>query len=88
MIEDWKRCAVRRDGFYDLETEDLGGVRVRLFVTKALFDEAEPTLYRQIVNAARFRDAGCGCSVPSRRAIPALLLAPLALALRRRRRRV
>ncbi|MBK7397697.1 MAG: Ig-like domain-containing protein [Myxococcales bacterium] len=37
---------------------------------------------------ARFRDAGCNCSVPSRRAIPALLLAPLALALRRRRRRV
>jgi len=57
VIEDWKRCAVRRDGFYDLETEDLGGVPVRLFVTKALFDEAEPTLYRQIVNAARFPGA-------------------------------
>jgi tRNA-splicing ligase RtcB len=52
---DWKRRA--RDtgqGFFVLETGDIGDVDVRLFLTKKLLDEAELTLYRQIVNATRF----------------------------------
>jgi tRNA-splicing ligase RtcB len=52
---DWKRHALRNPlGFYDLCTEDLGDVPVRLFLTESLLQEAEPTLYSQIVNAARF----------------------------------
>ena len=35
-------------------TDDTGGVPVRLFLTEKLLIEAEPTLYRQIVNATRF----------------------------------
>lgn len=54
---DWKRRAVLEDGYYHLETEDTGGVPVRLFLTHKLLNEAEPTLYRQIVNAARFPGA-------------------------------
>lgn len=52
---DWKRRAVwSEDGYFRLETDDLGGVDVRLFVTESLLTESEPTLYRQIVNASRF----------------------------------
>ena len=52
---DWKRHARRTsDGYFSLETEDTLGVPVRLFVTDNLLAEAEPTLYRQIVNATRF----------------------------------
>jgi tRNA-splicing ligase RtcB (3'-phosphate/5'-hydroxy nucleic acid ligase) len=51
---DWKRHARWTDGYYALETADLGEVPVRLFFTEKLLTEAEPTLYRQIVNAARF----------------------------------
>ena len=52
---DWKRRAVWTDeGYFRLETGDLGEVPVRLFVTPQLLTEAEPTLYRQIVNATRF----------------------------------
>ena len=52
---DWKRRAVwSDDGYYTLETDDLGDVAVRMFVTESLLTEAEPTLYRQIVNASRF----------------------------------
>src|SRR3954469_21739065 len=52
---DWKRRATWTDeGYFGLETDDLGGVPVRLFVTERLLTEAEPTLYRQIVNATRF----------------------------------
>src|SRR5262245_5292459 len=51
----WKRHAVlTAEGYYRLETEDLSGVPVRLFLTPTLLAEAEDTLYRQIVNAARF----------------------------------
>jgi tRNA-splicing ligase RtcB len=52
---DWKTRAVwTDDGYFRLETDDTGGVPVRLFVTHKLLTEAEPTLYRQIVNATRF----------------------------------
>jgi tRNA-splicing ligase RtcB len=52
---DWKTRAVwSDDGYYRLESADTGDVIVRLFVTKRLLAEAEPTLYRQIVNATRF----------------------------------
>jgi tRNA-splicing ligase RtcB len=52
---DWKKRAVwSDDGYFRLETGDTGDVVVRLFVTKGLLTEAEPTLYRQIVNATRF----------------------------------
>ena len=51
----WKKQARRNDkGYYDLETDDLGGVPVRLFLTPRLLHEAEDILYRQIVNATRF----------------------------------
>lgn len=52
---DWKSRAVwTRDGYFRLETGDTGEVPVRLFVTQKLLTEAEPTLYRQIVNATKF----------------------------------
>jgi tRNA-splicing ligase RtcB len=52
---DWKQRAVwTDDGYFRLETGDTGDVVVRLFVTQELLREAEPTLYRQIVNATRF----------------------------------
>src|SRR3954464_4588973 len=52
---DWKKRAVwSEDGYFRLETGDTGEVVVRLFVTQGLLTEAEPTLYRQIINATRF----------------------------------
>ena len=52
---DWKKHAVwTDDGYFRLQTDDIGHVPVRLFVTPRLLTEAEPTLYRQIVNATRF----------------------------------
>lgn len=42
------------NGYYALETRDTAGVPVRLFLNQALFVEAEPTLYRQIINATQF----------------------------------
>ena len=52
---DWKKRALWSDeGYFRLATDDTGGVDVRLFVTEGLLREAEPTLYRQIVNATRF----------------------------------
>ena len=52
---DWKRLAtLTPDGYFSLSTEDTRGVPVRLFLTQKLLTEAEPTLYRQIVNATRF----------------------------------
>jgi tRNA-splicing ligase RtcB len=70
----WKHLA-RWDGrgFYDLQTEDTGDVRVRLFFTPQLLNDTEEILYRQIVNATRFRgvrmvvitpDAHYGYGVP------------------------
>jgi tRNA-splicing ligase RtcB len=57
--QDWKRRAVWMDGegYFRLATGDTGEVEVRLFVTPTLLTEAEPTLYRQIVNATRFPGA-------------------------------
>src|SRR5437868_4465682 len=55
---DWKQRAVwSDDGYFRLATGDTGDVEVRLFVTQSLLTEAEPTLYRQIVNATGFPGA-------------------------------
>ncbi|MGZ3419830.1 MAG: RtcB family protein [Polyangiales bacterium] len=52
---DWKRKAeATGEGFFRLRTADVGDVEVRLFLTQKLLVEAEPTLYRQIVHAAKF----------------------------------
>jgi tRNA-splicing ligase RtcB len=52
---DWKkRAAWSEGGYFRLQTADTGDVEVRLFVTAGLLTEAEPTLYRQIINATRF----------------------------------
>src|SRR5690349_2252394 len=52
---DWKqRVEWSSDGYFRLETADTERVPVRLFLTQSLLNEAEPTLYRQIVNATRF----------------------------------
>ncbi|HZI20039.1 MAG TPA: RtcB family protein [Pyrinomonadaceae bacterium] len=51
----WKHLARWNGlGYYDLRTDDTGDVPVRLFLTPGLLNEAEETLYRQIVNATRF----------------------------------
>jgi tRNA-splicing ligase RtcB (3'-phosphate/5'-hydroxy nucleic acid ligase) len=51
----WKHLARwNGEGFYELQTEDTGQVRVRLFFTPQLLEAAEEILYRQIVNATRF----------------------------------
>lgn len=53
--QDWKaRATWTPEGYYRLQTEDIGDVPVRLFLTPALLDELEDSLYQQIVNAARF----------------------------------
>lgn len=52
---DWKQRAARsNEGYFRLETGDTADVPVRLFLTPKLLTEAEPTLYRQIINATRF----------------------------------
>jgi tRNA-splicing ligase RtcB len=50
----WKSFAEAGDGYFTLQTEDIGDVPVRLFLTESLLQNAEDTLYRQIVNATRF----------------------------------
>src|SRR5579872_4069617 len=51
----WKALATRNEhGYYDLRTEDIGDVPVRLFLTPDLLRDTEDILYRQIVNATRF----------------------------------
>lgn len=51
----WKHLARwHGDGYYELQTADTGDVPVRLFLTAKLLEDAEETLYRQIVNATRF----------------------------------
>src|ERR671938_1029366 len=51
----WKHLARWHGaGYYELQTEDTGDVRVRLFFTPQLLNDAEEILYRQIVNATRF----------------------------------
>jgi tRNA-splicing ligase RtcB (3'-phosphate/5'-hydroxy nucleic acid ligase) len=55
LSDNWKSHAVKTDGgYYRLQTEDVGDVEVRLFLTPTLLQEAELTLYRQIVNATKF----------------------------------
>jgi tRNA-splicing ligase RtcB len=54
----WKARAVWcEEGYFRLETGDTGDVEVRLFVTQRLLTEAEPALYRQIINATSFPGA-------------------------------
>ncbi|MFO0553849.1 MAG: RtcB family protein [Polyangiaceae bacterium] len=52
----WKSLAKwsDEDRCYRLETRDTGEVPVRLFLKEDLLTVAEPTLYRQIINATRF----------------------------------
>lgn len=52
----WKQLARwdEAEGYFRLETRDLGEVPVRLFLSPSLLAAAETQLYRQIVNAARF----------------------------------
>jgi tRNA-splicing ligase RtcB (3'-phosphate/5'-hydroxy nucleic acid ligase) len=51
----WKHLARwNGEGFYELRTDDTRDVRVRMFLTPRLFEDAEDILYRQIVNATRF----------------------------------
>ncbi len=53
--DNWKQLARWHGaGYYELHTEDTGDVPVRLFLTESLLEEAEHTLYRQMVNATRF----------------------------------
>jgi tRNA-splicing ligase RtcB (3'-phosphate/5'-hydroxy nucleic acid ligase) len=55
---DWKQHARWTSaGYFELETADTSSVPVRLFFTDKLLAEAEPVLYRQIVNATRFPGA-------------------------------
>src|SRR4051794_32710328 len=65
---DWKRHTVWVDGedggYFRLETADTGDVPVRLFLTQKLFAEAEPTLYRQVINATRFPGVKLVCVTP------------------------
>ncbi len=63
---EWKRLAFagERDGHFELRTRDTGEVPVRLFLTPSLLTEAEPTLYRQIVNATRFPGTKLVCITP------------------------
>ena len=51
----WKHLARwNGEGFYELRTEDIRDVPVRMFLTPKLLEAAEDILYRQIVNATRF----------------------------------
>lgn len=51
----WKSFAASTpEGYFTLQTDDTRDVPVRMFLTPALLDQAEETLYRQIVNATRF----------------------------------
>ncbi|MEK6280627.1 MAG: RtcB family protein [Acidobacteriota bacterium] len=51
----WKSFASSTgEGYYHLQTDDIGDVPVRLFLTSELLNNAEDNLYRQIVNATRF----------------------------------
>ena len=62
--DDWKRLARDAGGYFELATRDTGDVPVRLFLTQGLLTEAEPTLYRQIVNATRFPGTKLVCITP------------------------
>src|SRR5919205_2242947 len=52
---DWKAEAKDSGrGYYTLATEDTGDVPVRLFLTPALLEAVEDSIYPQIVNATSF----------------------------------
>ncbi len=57
--KDWKSLAKRgrAHGYFELATRDTGAVPVRLFLSDRLLEEAEPTIYAQIVHATRFPGA-------------------------------
>jgi tRNA-splicing ligase RtcB (3'-phosphate/5'-hydroxy nucleic acid ligase) len=90
---DWKRLARRvAGGWYELATAETGAVPVRLFLSEALLNEAEPTLYRQIVAATKFEAARCvvitpdvhfgygvpiGCVIATDRSAGAVALGPV-----------
>jgi tRNA-splicing ligase RtcB len=61
---DWKLRTTFENGYYRLETADTGNVPVRLFLTDKLLAYAEPTLYRQVVNATRFPGVKLVCVTP------------------------
>jgi tRNA-splicing ligase RtcB (3'-phosphate/5'-hydroxy nucleic acid ligase) len=51
----WKTFARSSgEGYYTLQTDDIGDVPVRMFLSDALLAAAEDNLYGQIVNATRF----------------------------------
>lgn len=56
LVDNWKQHAKWSDEekFFALATEDTKDVPVRLFLTRDLLNDAEDTLYHQIVNATRF----------------------------------
>ncbi|HEX2914780.1 MAG TPA: RtcB family protein [Chloroflexia bacterium] len=55
LVQNWKKYAtLTQDGYYELKTEDTAEVPVRLFFTPELLEEAEDTIYTQIINATRF----------------------------------
>jgi tRNA-splicing ligase RtcB len=54
-LHDWKaHCVQGGPGWYRLRTQDTGDVEVRLFLSPALLEDLEETLYPQIVAATRF----------------------------------
>ena len=61
----WKHFAKRATGgWLELATDDTGDVPVRLFLTEALLEQAEPSLYLQIIAATRFPGARCVVITP------------------------
>jgi tRNA-splicing ligase RtcB len=51
----WKLAASDSGhGYYTLQTQEIGSVPVRLFLTPNLLDQVEESIYPQIVNAASF----------------------------------
>jgi len=61
----WKTLAADSTrGWFDLRTEDLGDVPVRIFMTRRLLEDLEDGVYRQIVNATRFPGVRMVCITP------------------------
>jgi len=55
VTHDWKSELRRFDaGYYELRNDDTKGVEVRIFLTPALLESVEDSIYPQIVNAASF----------------------------------
>lgn len=51
----WKEhCVDTGRGYFTLDTEDIGDVPVRLFLTQPLLEQVEDNIYPQIVTATRF----------------------------------